>query len=423
MKTTHATLMLALACLPACDREVDDAEPHRVATVPEADDEDAAPPRHLAQAPAAAGDHEATRRTPAMPGAKAAFMEIATIVERDHVGGAPGDDELWTGAIEGMLSRLSTPGQQPVDVLLSPQDADELMMSTKGKLVGVGIMIERVADVVLVKGVVDDSPASRAGLLAGDRILGIDGKRVRELELADVVARIRGEAGTTVDLFVQRDTEEWTLPLTRDAITLASVEATSLGDGLGYVRITAFAKDTESQLDARLTELRAGGARRLVLDLRACPGGLLDAISGVAEHFIAPGATVMTIEHRDGKREAVVTAEDRRGEPLPLVVLVGPDTASSAEILADALRVHNGATLVGDRTFGKSTIESIHPLQDGWALKLSVSRFITASAATGGVMPDVRIPIAERQQPAPIAAVGPADDAVLAAAIELLDRG
>lgn len=420
--TTILRLSLSLSMmLAACDAEPVDPAVPRLA----ADDVEPAAHGPVALAPAGAQPTAKPTRAAVMPGAKQAFAAVAALVDREYVGGPLGEDELWTGAIDGVLGRLPQRGDHPINVLMSPQEKEELLVGTKGKLVGVGIMIERVADVIVIKEVLADGPAARSGLAAGDRILGVDGTRVRELELGDVVGRIRGDEGTEVGLFVQRDTEEWTVTVARGQVHVDSVQTASLGDGIAYVRITSFATDTATELDAGLASLRIGGATRMVLDLRDCPGGLLDATVGIAERFLPPGKTVLTIERKDGTHEILQTKDDHRGGSSRLTVLIGPDTASSAEILADALHHHGEATLVGDTTFGKHTIESIHELAGGWALKLSVSRFITASGATAdgdGVRPDIRIPGDAERKMAPIAAVQPDDDPALAAAMELLDR-
>jgi carboxyl-terminal processing protease len=422
--------MIALACsIAACDASDDAVEAPRAAAEPIAP---ADPASERVPAGAMANASGALRgapvpRGPAMPGAKQAFTTVAELVATQYVDGPLSEDEVWTGAMQGVLARLAQGGDPHVNALLSPGELQELVIGTKGLLVGVGIKIERVAGVVVVADVIPGGPAEAARIQAGDRILGIDGERIGPLELADVVTRIRGADGSKVALFLQRDTEEWTTEVTRGQIHVDSVESTSLGDGVGYLRITSFAQGTPGELGDELTALRAGGATRIVLDLRDCPGGMLDATVGIAEHFLPAGAPVLSIAHRDGTSETRVTERDHGGGDLPLAVLIGPGTASSAEILADALhhagaRADRPAILVGDTTFGKQTIESIHELGDGWAVKLSVSRFVLASGATGAIKPDVRIPAEPDRKPARIGAVQADDDATLAAAMELLDR-
>ncbi|MBL8942658.1 MAG: PDZ domain-containing protein [Myxococcales bacterium] len=430
MKNTVIHLV-ALACsIAACDASEGPVEAERAAVESVAAVTDPASGRAPAASVASASAEPrdaAAPRGPAMPGAKQAFTTVADLVATQYVDGPLSEDELWTGAMQGVLARAAQGGDPHVNALLSPAELQELLIGTKGLLVGVGIKIERVAGVVVVADVIPGGPAEAARIAAGDRILGIDGERIGPLELADVVARIRGVDGSKVALFLQRDTEEWTAEVIRGQIHVDSVEATSLGDGVGYLRITSFAEGTPGELGDELTSLRRGGATRIVLDLRDCPGGMLDATVGIAEHFLPVGAPVLSITHRDGTTESRVTERDRGGGDLPLAVLIGPGTASSAEILADALhhagdRADRRAILVGDTTFGKRTIESIHELAEGWAVKLSVSRFVLASGATGAVKPDVRIPADPERKPARIGAVQADDDPTLAAAMELLDR-
>lgn len=370
-------------------------------------------------------DPGAAKRTPAppMPGAKAAFGELVQLIEDEYVEGPLTEDALWTGAMEGVLARLIQLGNHPINTLLTPAALSELTIGTKGQLVGIGIMIDRVADVVVIRETISGSPAERASLQPGDRILGIDGTRVRDLDLTQVVERIRGQEGTPVELFVQRDTDEWIETITRGVIEVPSVASRMLGPTTGYVRVTTFASDTATELDGQLAKLEQEGMRSLVLDLRACPGGLLDSSIAFADRFLAPGETILTVEDRHGAQERLTASESHPWEALPLVVLIDGHTASSAEIVADALRTHGHARLVGEATLGKHTVEAIHELGSGWAVKLSIRRFITAGGAREqgkGVEPDVRIAGRDGHEVHDLAAIDPAADAPLATAIELL---
>lgn len=417
------------AAFAACDEADVGAESDpRVAEMgqAEADDAPAGAPGAMSRAstPGPAMAHAAPRPPATMPGAKAAFTKMAELLEEEYVDGPLSEDELWTGAMEGVLARLVQLEGHPINELLSPKEFEELVIGTKGKLVGVGIMIERVADVVVVRDVVAESPAQQAGLKPGDRILGIDGERIGALDLADIVDKIRGEEGTRVDLFVQRDTEEWTETITRGQVEIASVQAIMLDDRLGYLHIGSFGANTPAEVDARLAELQAAGMKGLVLDLRDCPGGMLDSSLLVADRFLAPGAEILVVEGRDGTKETHAASEEHPWQSLPMTVLIGKKTASGAEILADALHHHGRATLIGERTMGKHTVESIHELGEGWAIKFSIRRFRSASgeARQGvGVAPQIRIPQPEGTPRVPIAEVPTSDDPGLDAARELLE--
>jgi len=358
-----------------------------------------------------------------VPGARAAFEQLTTLVDTKYIGGPLAEDELWTAAMEGVLARLEQLPGHEVNTLMPPREHQELRIGTSGHMVGVGIMIERVADVVVVREVLPSGPAERAGIRAGDRILAIDGARTKELELAAVVERIRGAEGSPVELFLQRDTEEWNETITRGLVEVPSVQASVLPDGMGYLRITAFSEQTTAELDAQLAALAEQGVGRLAIDLRHCPGGLLDPALAAIARFVPPGKTVLTIHAREGEPQVRITEGEHPSQAWPLAVLVGPGTASGAEILADALHEHDGSVLVGQPTLGKRTIEAIHELPEGWAVKLSVSRFATASGERpqgAGVVPDIRIPTDDDGKIVPIGQLDPTTDAALAAAIELL---
>ncbi|MCA9708477.1 MAG: PDZ domain-containing protein [Myxococcales bacterium] len=426
MKTSH-TLLCLLLLTPTCDR-TDEVE-----AVP-AEDAEALHPRAAASpAPTALPSPEqlhakalAAGPGPVVPRAKVAFDELAGLIDAKYVDGPLSEDELWTGAMEGVLARLvQLPGHE-INTLLAPREHEELLVGTQGRVVGVGVMIERVANVVVVRDVIPGGPADQAGLRAGDRILGVDGQRLDALELGAAVDRIRGPEGSAVELFVQRDIEEWTETVTRGLVEFDSVEGRMLDGGVGYVRISSFSERSPAELDAKLQTLTEQGASALVLDLRACPGGLLEASLQAASRFVPAGKLLLRVEHREGGEPA----KEHRSEGeypwqgKPLVVLIGPKTASSAEILADAIREHDRGLLVGEPTLGKHTVESVHELSGGWAVKLSVGRFATASGETKqgvGVPPDIRIPAAEGGHgPTRVEQLDPASDPALATALGLL---
>ncbi|MEX1366169.1 MAG: S41 family peptidase [Nannocystaceae bacterium] len=426
MKTSHALLSLLLLA-PACDHSEDAPLPDEPEALAAAEAQDAVA-LHEASPPAVS-PARATAKTatvaprPVVPEARAAFEELAELIDAEYVDGPLTEDELWTGAMEGVLARLVQLPDHQINALLAPREHGELLTSTKGQIVGVGVMIERVANVIVVRDVVAGGPAERAGLQAGDRILGVDGERLGTLDLPAAVDRIRGPEGSTVALFVQRDTEEWTQEVTRSLVEIDSVDGRMLDGGVGYLYISAFSVKTPAELDAALRRLSEEGATSLVLDLRECSGGLLEASLQSAARFVPAGKLLLRVESRKGED----LAEEHRAEgeypwqSRPLAVLIGPRTASSAEILADAIRKHDRGLLVGETTLGKHTVESIHELSGGWAVKLSVGRFATASGQTEqgvGVPPDIRIPGAT--EPRGLDELDPADDPPLATALGLL---
>lgn len=408
MRKSISLLTLALF---ACDPDVDVDEAPEGAS--------AAAPALAATAPATTTKAPAPARTEAMPDAEKAFVKARELIAEHYVDPAIGAGELYTGAVEGMLARLGPPGGHPVNELLDPRGLAELVSGTGGTIVGIGVMIEQVAGVVVVKQVISGGPAAKAGLRGGDRILEIDGVRAQGRPLVEIVDQIRGAAGTGLDLFVQRDTEEWHEKLVRATVAIENVEAKKIGDALGYVRLRGFAETTPAEFDAAVASLQEAGAKALVLDLRACPGGVLDAAIAVTGSLLRDGQAIVTTTGRDEPPKVATARGDGRWHALPLVALIGPGTASGAEILADALTAHERATLIGQSTFGKGTVESIHELGNGWAIKLSSGRFVGAGGEPlpgRGVTPDVPVPVAADAQPDPLEAVPGEDDAALAIA-------
>lgn len=392
----HSVLTtLALTLALACDHEAPDVD--------EADADLAAP---VAGAPKTLDKHHAQPASEkylgdaqAMPDAEAAFAETLKLIDHDYVDAKVDRDALFTGATEGLLARLYQVGDHPVNTLLSPRDLEELTSGTAGAIVGVGVAIEHVAGVVVVRDVIAGGPAAAAGLLAGDRILAIDDVRVHDLTIAQVVDRIRGAAGTKVDLFVQRDTEEWHAALTRATVAIQNVEAPGLDGDVGYLKLRGFAETTPAELDAAIVDLRNKGMRSLILDLRECPGGLLDAAVAVAGRFLADGQPIGGLASRGGEDKPLRAVGDGQFvKGLPLAVLIGPHTSSGAEILADALKHSERATLIGAPTLGKDTVEHIHKLSNGWGLKLSGSRLLAASGEPRlgkGITPTLPVPVAK----------------------------
>jgi carboxyl-terminal processing protease len=408
--TAALWISLAPAVVLACAVEAAGDVPTDRAADHDADvDEDVAVQAAPAAAPA---------RT--MPNARASFDEIAALIGSNYVGGGIDDDALWTAAAEGVLARLEQHPEHPINELLSPADLGELEAGVKGKLSGIGVVIERVGDVLVVREALRDGPAARAGIRGGDRILGIDGERVGAADIATLVGKIRGAKGTKVDLFVQRDTEEWTVPVTRDDVEIPSVEARTLEGGVGYLRIGAMGQQTAEHLDVALDQLRRDRVRTLVVDLRGSPGGWFEAATAVGERFVAAGTELVRVRDREGHEKAITAARDGAWTGTPMVVLIGHGTSSGAEIVAAALREHAGASLVGAPSFGKTTVESIHQLANGWALKLSEQRFVLADGSQGVVRPDVEIASPEHERMPPLDQLDPAADAPLATALQLL---
>ncbi len=366
---------------------------------------------------------EHARPLEVMPDAEAKFYEVLELIDNEYVDGPLGRDELYTAALEGVMDRLIQHPHAEINALLSPRELEELHAGTAGSIVGIGVAIELVADVVVVREVIAGGPAEAAGLKPGDRILGVNGKRINATPLLEVVGEIRGEAGTTVDIFVQRDTEEWTETLTRGEVEIEAVHHRMLDARVGLLRIDAFSETTEAQVDAALASLLDEGAEALVLDLRHCPGGLLESALAVSSRFLAPGQRIVSMQGKDGDTKQIDAEGDHPWSDRPLSVLVGPYTASGAEILASALAHHGRARLVGQATKGKGTVESVHKLDNGWAVKLTVKRLFSpdGQARHGrGIEPHFIVAGNEATMKGPFDQVTLEADPQLRAAAELL---
>ncbi len=412
--TVLSALTLALV---SCDLMLGcDADPPVETAAAEEDAVDGMLDDVVARAMPQRGPHERAP-TPAreeMPGARAAFEDVVALVQDTYVEGPLTEDAIYTAAVQGIMASLLQLPTHPVNTLMSPDQLAELEAGTTGSIVGVGVSIEMVGDVVVVREIVPGSPSEGANLKAGDRILGVDGERLRDLSLAEVVDRIRGEDGTAVELFVQRDTEEWNESLTRGRIDVQSVRAQLLEDGVGLLSINSFAEMTAQEVEAHLETLSEAGMTSLILDLRDCPGGLLESAVMTTDLLLPPGETIVVLEKRGAEAQVRKAARVTAWQELPLIALVGPHTASGAEIVVEALVAAERGTVVGQPTVGKGTVESIHALDNGWALKLSVARFHAQGSdrAVGeGVIPDILVATGEGE-----------DDPQLDAAMKMLRR-
>jgi carboxyl-terminal processing protease len=363
-----------------------------------------APPAALDAAPPAPPSSSLGGGALVMPDAELAFAQIVELISSDYMAADIDRDALYTGAIEGMLARLYQAKDTPVNTLLSPRELRQIQSSNAGSIGGIGVAIEPEGGVFVIRRILANTPAQRSRLAPGDRILGVGEARVKGVPLPEVVDLIRGEPGTWVDLFVQRDTEEWHERIERATVTVRNVEGRSVAPGVGLVRLLGFVETTPAELDRELEALASAGVKSLILDLRYCPGGLLDVGEAVVERFLDRGQRVVTRVDRDGQQHVRAAAVDGRWRRWPLAVLIGPRTASSAELFAEALAVHRGAITIGQATLGKKSAETIHDLDNGWALKLSDSRLIGARGddAPGGLEPMLPVPLGDDDNPRPL---------------------
>jgi carboxyl-terminal processing protease len=338
------------------------------------------------------------------------FSQVMEKVRRDYVDGQNlSYQDLVYSALKGMINKLD-----PHSEFLDPERYRELQSDTEGHFGGLGIVIATKDNFVTVIAPMEDTPGFRAGILSGDRIVKIDGKSAEAMNLQDAVKLLRGDPGTDVTVTILRPSSGQVkdYKLTRAIINVDMVKDINgkkefpLGDSkIGYVRLVQFGEKTSEGLEAALQKLKAQGMKAFILDLRWNPGGLLDQAVEVSEKFLPRGQLVVTTEGRNASQNSERRAEgrgdelvDRSGAPLPMVVLVNPWSASASEIVSGCLQDLHRAILVGERTFGKGSVQSIIGLDDGSALRLTTAKYYTPSHKViheVGITPNVVVPISD----------------------------
>lgn len=318
------------------------------------------------------------------------FGDVLSVIQSSYVE-EPNVDELVKGAIRGMLQTLD-----PHSSYLTPDMMKQVEVETKGQFGGLGIEIGVKDNVLTIIAPIEDTPAFRAGLKAGDRIVRIENESTREMTVMDAVKRLRGEPGTKVTIWIMREgwTEAKSFTITRDIIKIKSVKSKAMGDAIGYVRITQFQQDTDAELEKALQAFRndKAGLKGLVLDLRNNPGGLLEQAVKVADKFVESGLIVYTDGRLETQKFQYAAHKEGTYTGFPIVVLVNAGSASASEIVAGALQDHGRAILLGQRTFGKGSVQTILPMEDGSALRLTTARYFTPngrSIQAKGIEPDI----------------------------------
>jgi len=368
-------------------------------------------------------DRPAPPVAPTPPHAQASLLEEVTRrVRNDYVESVSGD-QLDRAAVDGMLASLD-----PHSSFLDGAEYEAMRVSTTGHYSGVGLEVTEKDGRVVVVTPIEGSPADRAGVRAGDVLLEVDGHAVEAGRLAEAIEHMRGFVGTYVRVAVARDGEPEPLQfaLERSEVQVRTVRAEPLPGHFGYVRITHFSDSTPRDFDRQLSRLQeAAPLAGLVLDLRGNPGGVLEAAVTVADDLLDAGLIVRAEGRTAASRFEMSATEGDLLRHAPIVVLVDRGSASGAEIVAGALRDHGRATLMGERTFGKGSVQTVMPLPDGQALKLTTSRYFRPSGASihdRGIEPDVALSAA----PGIAASAGPrdvaGDPAVRAALQYLRDR-
>ncbi len=320
------------------------------------------------------------------------MMHVMNLIRQDYVETERADYEnLLNNALHGMVA-----GLDPHSSYLEPADYNDMLDSTEGEFGGIGIIVTMRDDILTIVSPVEDTPGSRAGLQAGDRIIEIDGSSTLDLRMNEAVHLMKGEPGTKVELLIQRpkSDEEFSVTITRATIAVESVKDNKvLTDDIGYVRVTQFNENAAANLGRALEELEKQGMKKLVLDLRNNPGGLLKSAVEMCGYFLAPGALVVSTEGRRPSQNSEYHAARQslrfKGE---IVVLVNGGSASASEIVAGCLKDHERALLAGEKTFGKGSVQNLIPLPDSSALRLTTAMYHTPNNLKiheNGIEPDL----------------------------------
>lgn len=322
-----------------------------------------------------------------------AFAEIFGRIKQDYV--EPVEDrELLEHAIRGMLT-----GLDPHSAYLNADEYRSLQVGTTGEFGGLGIEVGLEDGFVKVIAPIDDTPAQRAGVQAGDLIIKLDDRPIKGVSLDEAVKLMRGKRGTSITLTIVRESEKnpITITVVRDVIRVASVKSRILEEGFGYLRISHFQSRSTQDMLQHLSGLKnqsGGQLRGLVLDLRNNPGGILNGAVAVSDAFLTEGIIVYTQGRDEASRLDFTAAPDDVLEGSPIVVLVNGGSASASEIVAGALQDHKRAVIMGTRTFGKGSVQTIVPVNGHAAVKLTTARYFTPSGRSiqaEGITPDIRL--------------------------------
>jgi carboxyl-terminal processing protease len=321
------------------------------------------------------------------------LADVMTIVERNYV--EPVDvKKMIHGAINGMLETLD-----PHTTFMPPEVYKEMQTETRGSFGGLGFEITIRDKVLTVVAPIEDTPAQRAGILPGDQIYRVDGKSTKDMTLMDAVKMMRGPQGTQVTITIMRSgfTEPRDFTITRAIIPIRSIRSKMLEEGYGYIKVNQFIEKTYPDLKAALDKLEGNGKtlKGLVLDLRNNPGGLLDQAVKVSDEFLTSGMIVYTEGRVEGQKMKFIAQTKEKRHDYPMIVLVNGGSASASEIVAGALQDHGRAVILGTQTFGKGSVQTIIPLEDGSAIRLTTARYFTPngrSIQAQGITPDISVP-------------------------------
>lgn len=322
------------------------------------------------------------------------FGDVFERVRGDYVE-SPDEQELIANAINGMLSSLD-----PHSSYLPPDDFRDMQVQTRGEFGGLGIEVTMEGELIKVVTPIDDTPAFKAGVLAGDLITHLDGDEVAGLTLAEAVEKMRGPVNTDIIITVRREgaDDPIDITITRDIVRIQSVRWDAQGEDVGYIRVSQFNERTFDGVRKAVTalsgELTSDDVKGYVLDLRNNPGGLLDQAIAVSDAFLERGEIVSTRGREERETQRYAAREGDLLDGKPLIVLINGGSASASEIVAGALQDHRRATVIGTQSFGKGSVQTIIPLGSNGAIRLTTARYYTPagrSIQAKGIAPDVEV--------------------------------
>lgn len=328
------------------------------------------------------------------------YSYALTTIQSEYVDEKTPTDIIY-GSLRGLLSSLD-----PHSQFMDPEEYKELKTETEGKFGGLGVEITIKDGLLTVITPVEDSPAWKAGVKAGDRIVKIEKKLTRDMTLNESVKLLRGEPGTMVNITILRESEALIkdFSIKRELIRVQDVKEPHLIDGhIGYIRLTEFRENSYKQFHAAVKKLKEKGADSLVIDLRNNPGGLLNVAIKITEDFLPAGKTIVSTKGRHSASDTLAKSKNAKGEFIkwPLVVLLNEGSASASEIVAGALKDNDRAVIVGAKSFGKGSVQSVIPLPDGSGLRLTTAKYFTPSGVCihgTGIVPDVLVKQASQKE-------------------------
>lgn len=321
------------------------------------------------------------------------FAEVLSLIQANYVDETKPRDLIYSG-IKGMLESLD-----PHSAFMAPDIFKEMQVETHGSFGGLGIEITVKDRMLTVVAPIEGTPADRAGIHPGDRIVKIDGNPTKDMTLMEAVKKLRGPKGTSVTLVILREDSPgpFELTLVREIIEVKSVKTKDLGDGMAYVRISAFQERTGKDLLKAIEQLGRNNMSAMVLDLRNNPGGLLNQAVQVADLFLDQGQLIVYTEGRLKNQDLRFSAEHEAQIPkIPIVVLVNGGSASASEIVAGALQDWKRAVILGTKTFGKGSVQTVVPLSDGSGLRLTTAKYFTPKGRSihgTGLVPDIIVEV------------------------------